>query len=131
VAHVLANRLRVALERRAHAGAAGAELDQHVAGLDLLQTVGRDADQLLGALQERATGRRRPAAEHALAKHLVAVGAAGRHAPGGALVDGAPAAPAAPAPGAGAHKVRPDLELLDPPREADLLLLDVAADDGR
>src|SRR5688572_28756643 len=68
------------------------------------------------------------AAEYTLADHLIAVGAAGRHAAVGAEVDGAQvdAAPTPPPPCP--YEVGHDLELLDLPREADLRLLDIPAD---
>src|SRR5207247_2555191 len=104
------------------------ELDQHVPGPDLLEAVRLDPDELTVALQVRPAGGGGEAAEDALPEHLVTVGAAGRHAPGAPLVDRAPVDAAAAPPAARAHEVRDDLEPLDPPGKADLLLLDVAAD---
>ena len=117
----------IALGRGPDAGAAGAQLDQHVAVLEWLHPVRLDADQLTVTLDEGPRPRHITAAEHPGRHHLIAVGATGRHARRTAQVDRPPVDAAAAAPAARPHEVGDHLELEDLPREPDLGLLDVAA----
>src|ERR1019366_524160 len=111
----------------ADAGAAAAELDHDVAGLDLRHAVRLDPDFLVSAQDDGAGARDRLPALGALGLDEIAVRAAGRHTAVAAFVERTPVDPAAAAPASGAVEVGARLKLEHPPGETDLRLLDGAA----